>query len=108
MIDLDSETDGLYKLLIDGDAQPNGSLIQTNTKTLYTSHQASSPYSINKVCTIPMQSIWNFRLGHLSHERLSRMSQLYFNIHHDNKVVCDIFHFARHKKLTYYTSVSKA
>lgn len=36
------------------------------------------------------------------------MSQLYSNIHHDNKVVCDIYHFTRQKKLLYHTITSKA
>lgn len=36
------------------------------------------------------------------------MSQSYSNIHHENKVVSDIFQFARHKKLQYHSSTSKA
>lgn len=36
------------------------------------------------------------------------MSQLYPNIIYDNKVVCDICHFARHKKLPYDSNFSKA
>lgn len=63
---------------------------------------------INKICTISNQALWHFRLKHLSHYRLSKMSQVYPNITHDNKASCDICHFAKHKKLPFNYNISKA
>lgn len=72
------------------------------------SRQEPSNSTFNKVCTIHMQAIWHFRLNHLSHERLTIMSQLYSNIHQDNKVISYICHFSRQKKLPQHSSTSKA
>lgn len=55
-----------------------------------------------------MEAIRNFRLDHLSHESIARLSQFDSNIHRDNKFFCDIFHFYIHKKSSYHSSTSKA
>lgn len=46
---------------------------------------------------MPDQAFWNFRLGHWSRERWSRMYKLCSNITHDNKYVYDIFTFPNTK-----------
>lgn len=57
---------------------------------------------------IPKQAIWHFRLGHLSHDRLSKIYQIYPQVFSDNKAICDVFHFVRHKKLPFSLSNSRA
>lgn len=104
MIGLASEINGLYKLLNDGDVSYSGILNKLTLK----SNKPTSSASLNSVFTIPSQALWHFRLGHLSNKRLCKMSQLYSNINHDNKVVCDICHFAEHRKLPYPASDSIA
>ena len=64
--------------------------------------------SNNHVSSIPSNAIWHFRLGHLSNQRLSMMHNLYTSITIDNKVVCDICHFAKQRKLPYSLSTSIA
>lgn len=64
--------------------------------------------SLNNCKVIPTKALWYFMLGHLFHDRISKMSNLYPDIGNDDKVVCDICHFARHKKLPYTLSNFKA
>lgn len=57
---------------------------------------------------IPKQAIWHFRLGHLSYDRLSKIYQIYPQVFSDNKAICDVFHFVRHKNLPFSLSNSRA
>jgi len=79
-----------------------------------------SSFSFNKVCNsinsssynsaniVPSDALWHFRLGHLSHSRLLNMSYLYPSIYINNKFVCDLCHFAKHKHLPIYISHTNA
>jgi len=51
--------------------------------------------------TIPSSALWHFRLGHVSHKRLTHMSQLYPTLTFDHNATCDICHFAKQKKLPF-------
>lgn len=104
MIGPANQVEGLYRLRTDIDFIP--------AKTSISSISSSKPHvetSIPNNCKmIPKQALWHFRLGHLSHDRLSKMAEMYPDIFNDNKVVCDVCHYARHKKLPYTLSHSKA
>lgn len=52
--------------------------------------------------------LWHFRLGHLSHTRMNLLMYKFFFMVVYQKVVCDICHLARHKKLPFATSFNKA
>jgi len=116
MIGLGDKSDGLYKL----------SLHSFNQKLqLHDSFQSLSNKVAHNACTIsdssftqsqvvsnnsriPESALWHFRLGHLSNQRLSFMSDLYPSITVDNKTTCNVCHFARHKKLPFPHSSSHA
>jgi len=103
MIGLGEPHDGLYKLKL------------PTTFPLYVSLDSPISHynkSINKISvsssSIPLSALWHFKLGHLSHQRLYHMHKLYPDIIVDNKAVCDICHFAKHKKLPISNSSSHA
>lgn len=104
MIGSANQVEGLYRLRTDLDSIP--------AETSISSISSSKPHvgtSIPNNCKmIPKQALWHFRLGHLSHDRLSKMAQMYPDIFNDSKAVCDVCHYARHKKLPYTLSHSKA
>ncbi|KAK2361432.1 putative mitochondrial protein [Trifolium repens] len=58
--------------------------------------------------SIPQQAIWHFRLGHLSHSRMTRLHTKFPYVILDQNGVCDICHLAKQKKLPYSSSFSKA
>jgi hypothetical protein len=64
--------------------------------------------STNKNLIIPSSALWHFRLGHVSHKRLSHMSKLYPSLTFDHKAACDICHFAKQKQLPITNSLSVA
>jgi len=95
MIGLGSVCDGLYRLNI-------ASCTKESSISTFTSHCTNvSLNSCNSVCSnvaisfIPSNAIRNFKLGHLSNQRLSRMHQLYSSIFIDNKATCDVCHFSK-------------
>lgn len=47
---------------------------------------------------ISYESIWHFKLGHLSNSRLYDMYKLHMSITNDNKSFCEICHFAKQTK----------
>lgn len=55
-----------------------------------------------------MSSLWNFRLGHLSSQRMTHVAHLYPSITYNKASVCDIFHFSWQKKLLFTNSSSHA
>jgi hypothetical protein len=58
--------------------------------------------------TIPKAAIWHFRLGHLSHHRLASLHSKFPYVTADQNGICDICHYARHKKLPFNNSFNKA
>jgi len=57
---------------------------------------------------LPEDALWHFRLGHLSISRMISMNSEFPFIVVDPKAVCDVCHYARHKKLPYNISLNKA
>jgi hypothetical protein len=108
MIGLADLHGGLYKLRISPSTfnlQPSVSLVSHCN----ISHKKSFESFINSSIThIPDSALWHFRLGHLSNQRLSKMHSLYPSICTDNKAICDVCQFAKHKKLPFSTSLSHA
>ncbi|XP_058774998.1 uncharacterized protein LOC131649251 [Vicia villosa] len=104
MIGLANQVEGLYRL--------KTSIDLITAETSISSISSSKPHadiSIPNNCKlIPKQALWHFRLGHLLHDRLSKMAHMYPDIFNDNKAVCDVCHYARHKKPPYNLSHSKA
>ncbi|XP_058784549.1 uncharacterized protein LOC131659361 [Vicia villosa] len=109
MIGLASAVGGLYRLVNTSDSSAGDILPSQSSLIPYNHHNLSLPQgNVNNCKVIPNQAIWHFRLGHLSHERLSKMSQLYPQITCNNKDVYDICHFAKQKKLPFNSSLPKA
>lgn len=88
MIVLDKQIRGLYKL------QMNVFPLVDDTKVL-------QPHSTKITTILSSNSIWHFRLGHVSNKNLSHMTLLYPYISFDNKTTCNICHLARQKKLSF-------
>jgi hypothetical protein len=90
---------------------PKPSLTATATSHLPFSHSVSfnnTTISCNNSNVIPLSALWHFRFGHLSNSRLSDLTQMYPNISVDNKIVCDVCHFAKQRKLPFTSSNSIA
>lgn len=79
IIGLDNQIEGLYRLMNKVDAQTDDS------QTFHISNHTASSAIVNNSCVIPEQALWHFKLGHLSHDKLVKMSQMYHNITSDNK-----------------------
>ena len=106
MIGLASQVEGLYKLVLDDGWSADK---RKHTSNSDCSNDLTMPKTSANTCkVIPPQALWHFRLGHLSHDRISKMHQLYPQLVNDNKAVCDICHFARHKKISFPISTSRA
>jgi hypothetical protein len=57
---------------------------------------------------IPTQAIWHFRLGHLSLSRMTTLHSKFPYVTVDQTGICDICHLAKHRKLPYNNSFSRA
>lgn len=109
MIGLAIVVEGLYRIVKDHGCLAAEARSPNTTISSISLPNTSVPTTfINNCKVIPQQALWNFRLGHLSHARLSKLSQMYPSIFNDNKDVCDVCHYARHKKIPYTLSSSKA
>jgi hypothetical protein len=103
-IGLGDQANGLYRLVVNGTHPIFPTLdFQLFNKTVNLTCTSSN---VNATSIIPLSALWHFRLGHLSHRRLSHMSQLYPTIVVDNKEACDIYHYAKQKKLSFPVSTS--
>jgi hypothetical protein len=96
MIGLGDQIEGLYRLALDSFNLPL-------CNNFFVDH-----FSTNTNLTIPSSALWHFRLCHVSHKRLSHMSHLYPSLTFDHNATCDIFHFAKQKKLPFPSSLSVA
>jgi len=85
MIGLASEQDGLYKF-----HSSNLASINFISSTIYVPCTSVSTVTCNSSHSIPVKALWHFRLGHLSHQRMDKMSSLNSSIINDNKATCDI------------------
>lgn len=94
--------------MIDGDVQTNVPITLSKINNICAFWHIFVHNSFNKICVILIQALWNSKSSHLSRERLSKMPKLYPNDTHDNKVVCNICYFVKHKKLPYNFSYFKA
>ncbi|KAK2375797.1 putative mitochondrial protein [Trifolium repens] len=96
MIGSAERRDGLYYLL------------QTNQTCASSNHSNLQLFpSANNAC-IPDSALWHFRLGHLSSSRLALLQSHFPFIHNNPNSVCDICHFAKHRKLPFVHSYHKA
>ncbi|MCH79609.1 retrovirus-related Pol polyprotein from transposon TNT 1-94 [Trifolium medium] len=94
---------GLYYLKTSFKTNPiikPATTIQANTNHIPT-HTTSN-------CSIPSQAIWHFRFGHLSNKRLLNMKHDFPIVNIDHGSICDICHLAKHRKLSFNSSVNKA
>ena len=65
--------------------------------------------SLNNVSvTIPSSALWHFRLGHLSSTRLEKLHASFPFIDVDKNSICDVCHYAKHKKLPFNNSFNHA
>ena len=104
MIGLAKQLNGLYKY-IPSSCSSNSVFSSISNKSC----NVVLPVSCNSSSSIPSHALWHFRLGHLSRQRLHPMSLLYPNIISNNdKNVCDLCHFAKHKHLPFTPSTSHA
>lgn len=101
MIGLTNQVNGLYKSITD--TRPT----TTTTTTTPLQHTSLVPFPHKHVnithifpflSIISYESIWHFKLGHLSNSRLYDMYKLHMSITNDNKSFCEICHFAKQTK----------
>ena len=52
-------------------------------------------------------ALWYFRLGHLSSFRMTSLHSIFSFLNVDNNAICDVCHFAKHKKLPFDSSCNK-
>ena len=105
MIGLGDLYDGLYRLRISTPSSFSQSSVSIANFLCnkFQSHSCNS-VSCNLNVHIPSNALWHSRLGHLSNQRMSKMHHLYPDITIDNKSICDICNFAKHRKLPYSSS----
>ncbi|KAK2409531.1 putative mitochondrial protein [Trifolium repens] len=119
MIGLGDHMDGLYKLSFNLTTpipppfptlvnHTHSSPIPNTTFDCFSNLTCNKDSSAGHAQTIPTIALWHFRFGHLSHNRLSHMINVYPSITCDNKAICDVCHFAKQKKLPYASSKSHA
>ena len=84
---------GLYYLIIDQGAGCQSSF--------------SLPW-VNHVSSISQDTLWHYRLGHPSSQRMTLISQQFPFVKFHKVEPCDICHFARQKKLSYTVSNNRA
>jgi len=102
MIGLASQQDGLYKFHVSNLASVNSISSKINVPCTI------SAITCNSNTSIPIKALWHFRLGHLSHQRMDKVSSLYSSITNDNKATCDICHFAKQHHIPFTSSLSHA
>lgn len=103
MIGLASQQDGLYKF-----SSSNLVSINSVSNSINVPCTSVSSVACNSSHFIPVKALWHFRLGHLSHQRMDKMSSLYSSIINDNKATCDICQFAKQKHIPFTSSTSHA
>jgi hypothetical protein len=103
-IGLGDQAHGLYRLVVNG-THPTIPTLDSQLLNKTVNLTCTSSH-VNATSVIPLSALWHFRLGHLSHRRLSHMSQLYPTIVVDNKAACDVCHYAKQKKLSFPVSTS--
>jgi Zn-finger protein len=81
---------------------------QTNKQCITSNHSFSQPFVSANNTTLPDNVLWHFRLGHLSHSRLALLQSKFPFIVSDSHAVCDICHYAKHRKLPFVNSYSKS
>lgn len=76
--------------------------------TLNDKHE--NAYSINNsfVCTLPNNSLWNFLLVHMFHSRIQSLHSIFPFVIVDHKVICDVCHYIKNKKLPYTFRFNKS
>ncbi|KAK2436464.1 putative inactive purple acid phosphatase [Trifolium repens] len=62
----------------------------------------------NSFVTVPHSALWHFRLGHPYLTRMQSFHSQFPFITVDSKAVCDVCHFAKHKKLPFSNSFNNA
>jgi len=68
----------------------------------------SARKTISSFVPLPDSALWHFRLGHLSCSRMKSLQYLFPFVHVHSKATCDVFHFAKHRKLPFSESCNKA
>jgi hypothetical protein len=103
MIGLARQVHGLYRYSPAPDACSSNFMLSRNKACI-----SSFSVDCHSSNCIPASALWHFKLGHLSHQRMTKMSDLYPSIVHNNKDVCDICHFSKQKHLPFSSSLSHA
>jgi histone deacetylase 1/2 len=83
-------------------------LVQTNKASSPSNHGTSQPFISANNANLPASALWHFRLGNLSNSRITLLQSKFPFVVHDSTVVCDVCHFAKHKKLPFVHSQNKA
>lgn len=79
---------------------------QTNFHIPHSLKNVNTIYVSQCNLSIPSSSLWNFRICHLSRNRVTYMSHLYPIITHNKISFCDIFYFSKRKQLPFKTNNS--
>jgi hypothetical protein len=109
MVMVSKTTPAIGSMVSRPDAQATISNSSQFSVSKYNSKSSLPLFSVNNSRTILATALWHFRLGHLSHLEFLRCLKciLLLPMIINNKLVCDICHFARHKKLPYVSSFSR-
>lgn len=62
----------------------------------------------NQAPSLPDSALWHFRLGHLSFSRMNSLHSQFPFVNVDNKAICDVCHYAKHRKLPFDSSCKRA
>ena len=55
-----------------------------------------------------MKTLCHFRLGHVSNKCIDIIMTKFPFVKHNKSIVCDVFHFAKQKRLSFPISTSKS
>lgn len=90
MISLGESAEGLYRLIL---------------KDKYS--EANATYN-SFMYNIPDHALWHFRLGYISPTRTQIFNTSLSFIVVDKNIACDVCHYAKHKRMPYYSSFNKS
>ncbi|PNX85941.1 peptide transporter PTR2, partial [Trifolium pratense] len=85
----------------------NGGLYYFNQNQVQPKSTTIASSQVTHSHVIPKEALWHFRLGHLSNSKLLDMHKQFPFVKVDDHAVCDICHYAKHRKPKFSLSSNK-
>lgn len=98
MIGLVNQVNDLYKFMMNTKPSIISTPLQHASLESFPHKHVNTTHNFPFLSIIPYNSLWHFKLGHLSNSRLCDMEKLDPSIINDNKYICDICYFAKQNK----------